>query len=113
MEAHVLNDKDRQRYERQANVLQALASPTRLAIAAFLDGGEQCVCDIAAYLDEERSNVSRHLASLLRAGVVETRKEGVKVFYSLKTPCVLQVLGCVSTVLHHNLDEDVEVLRGA
>jgi ArsR family transcriptional regulator len=109
----MLSDKDRQRLERQATVLQALASPTRLAIAAFLEGGEQCVCDIAEHVGEERSNVSRHLASLLRAGVVGSRKEGVKVFYSLKTPCVLQVLGCVSSVLHANLAEDVEVLRGA
>jgi ArsR family transcriptional regulator len=109
----MLTEKDRQLYERQATVLSALASPTRLAIAAFLEGGEQCVCDIATHLGEERSNVSRHLASLLRAGVVGSRKEGVKVFYSLKTPCVLQVLGCVSSVLRTNLAEDVELLRGA
>jgi len=109
----MLSDKERQLFERQATVLAALGSPTRLAIAAFLEAGEQCVCDIAAHLGEERSNVSRHLASLLRAGVVATRKEGVKVFYSLKTPCVLQVLGCVSTVLHTNLAEEVELLRGA
>jgi ArsR family transcriptional regulator len=99
------------RYERQARVVQSLAHPLRLAIAEFLKGGEQCVCDIAEHVGAERSNVSRHLGIMLRSGILHTRKEGVMVFYGLRTPCILDFLGCASNVLRHNLKEDAKALR--
>jgi ArsR family transcriptional regulator len=98
------------RYQRQAEVVQALAHPIRIAIADLLKGGEQCVCDIADHIGAERSNVSRHLSVMLKAGVVSTRKEGVMVFYELRTPCILNFLGCASDVLRHNLEEEARTL---
>jgi DNA-binding transcriptional ArsR family regulator len=96
----------RKRYERQADVVQALAHPIRLAVADYLGSGEQCVCDIAEHVGAERSNVSRHLAVMLKAGIVSTRKEGVMVFYRLRTPCVLNFLGCATDVVRRNLEEE-------
>lgn len=69
-----------------------MAHPLRLAILDYISNGEQCVCDIAEYVDSERSNVSRHLAVMLSAGIVQQRKDGLNVLYSLKTPCVLKFL---------------------
>lgn len=97
-------------YQRQAEVVQALAHPIRIAIADLLKGGERCVCDIADQIGAERSNVSRHLSVMLKAGVVTTRKEGVMVFYELRTPCILNFLACASDVLRHNLKEDARTL---
>jgi uncharacterized membrane protein YraQ (UPF0718 family) len=51
-----------QRFALQAEVIQGLAHPIRLAIVELLRRGEVCVCDIAAAVGAERSNVSRHLA---------------------------------------------------
>lgn len=99
------------RYELQAEVLQGLAHPIRLALADRLRDGEVCVCDLATGVGAERSNVSRHLAVMLRGGIVETRKEGLKVFYRLRTPCVLDFMRCATRTLQHDLDERARALE--
>ncbi|MFO7958220.1 MAG: metalloregulator ArsR/SmtB family transcription factor [Candidatus Brocadiia bacterium] len=106
-----MDPERRKLYELQAEVLKALAHPLRLAIADYLRGGEQCVCDIAEQVGAERSNVSRHLSRMLDAGVLESRKEGVQVFYSLRTPCVLNFFSCVTNVLRERLEADAEALE--
>jgi ArsR family transcriptional regulator len=106
----MISARNRKRYERQAEVVGALAHPIRIAIADLLKDGEQCVCDIADHVGAERSNISRHLSVMLKAGVVRTRREGVMVFYELRTPCILNFLACASDVLRHNLDEEVKAL---
>jgi len=106
-----LSAKDRRRLELQAEVLRAVAHPTRLAIAQLLYDGEQCVCDIAERVDAERSNVSRHLSVLSKAGIIEGRKDGVSVYYTLMTPCILNVLDCAMGVLRQNLEAEAKVLR--
>lgn len=73
-------------YEVRARVMKALAQPIRLEITDVLADGELCVEDIAKRVDAERSNVSRHLSVLSAAGIVESRKEGLKVFYNLRVP---------------------------
>jgi ArsR family transcriptional regulator len=95
----------------KAAMVRAVAHPLRLAIVEYLSGGEQCVCDIAARVGAERSNVSRHLALMLKAGVVECRKHGLKVMYSLKTPCIAKFLRCVSEALRERLEAEQAVLR--
>jgi len=101
----------RKLYELKAEILQAIAHPIRLAVVDFLKDGEQCVCDIARHVGAGRSNVSRHLAVMLRAGVLECRKDGLRVMYSLKTPCVLNFLSCVSGVLREQMESTKALLR--
>ena len=84
-------EKNKQRvFEKQADVINAMAHPVRIAIIDFLKDGEQCVCDIAAHIGSERSNVSRHLSVMVNAGILEYRKDGLKVIYKLKCPCILE-----------------------
>jgi len=73
-------------YEARARIMKALAQPIRMEIADVLSEGELCVDDIASSVGAERSNVSRHLSVLAGAGIIEGRREGLKVFYSLKVP---------------------------
>lgn len=67
-------------------VFTALADETRLRILNLLNEGELCVCDIIKILKEPQSKVSRHLSYLRRAGLVETRKDGLWVHYRLSKP---------------------------
>ena len=67
-------------------VFNALADETRLRILNLLNVGELCVCDIIKILKEPQSKVSRHLAYLRRAGLVEGRKEGLWMHYRLSKP---------------------------
>ena len=101
----------RKLYELKAEILQAAAHPIRLAIIDYLVKGEQCVCDIVKHVNAQRSNVSRHLAVMLKAGVVERRKDGLKVIYSLKTPCIVKFLGCVEQVLKEKMKSQNRLLR--
>lgn len=98
-------------YRMKADIIQAAGHPIRLAVIDFLEGGEQCVCDIARHVGAQRSNVSRHLAVMLKAGIVDCRKDGLRVMYSLKTPCILNFLSCVTDVLRHKAKAQREVLR--
>jgi DNA-binding transcriptional ArsR family regulator len=96
-------------YALTARIMKAVAQPIRLAILDSLRDGERCVCDIARAVGAERSNVSRHLAVLAGAGILASRKRGLQVFYELRTPCILNVFGCVREVIK----ADVEAGRRA
>ena len=102
-----------QRYEMQAQVIGALAHPIRVAIAELLRDGEACVCEIAERIGAERSNTSRHLAVMLKAGVLKTRKDGLQVFYSLRTPCVLNFLSCATRAIQQNIKAQTKALASA
>ena len=105
-------DADKKKfYELKAEVIQAAAHPIRLAIIEFLADGEQCVCDIADFVGAQRSNVSRHLSVMLNAGVVNSRKDGLKMMYSLNTPCIIKFLGCVEEVLKERMRAHAELLE--
>jgi ArsR family transcriptional regulator len=64
-------------------LFKALADSTRLRILGLLLAGEVCVCDIHESLKIPQSKTSRHLAYLRRAGLVETRREGLWIHYRL------------------------------
>jgi ArsR family transcriptional regulator len=97
-------------FKKQAEIAKAIAHPLRVAVVNFLKDGEQCVCDIAQYVGSERSNVSRHLSVMSNAGLLEYRKEGLKVIYRLKTPCILEFFSCVSRVLKQQVKENERLL---
>ncbi len=101
----------RQLYELKADIIQAAAHPIRLAIIEYLADGEQCVCDIVEYVGAQRSNVSRHLSIMLKAGVVKARKDGLKVIYTLKTPCLVKFLGCVDQALKERMESQNTLLQ--
>ncbi len=106
----MLNRKKQLLFQKQAEIAKAIAHPLRIAIVDFLKDGEQCVCDIAEYVGSERSNVSRHLSVMVSAGVLEYRKEGLKVIYALKTPCILDFFSCVVGVLKQQAKDNERLL---
>jgi DNA-binding transcriptional ArsR family regulator len=97
-------------FERQAEIAKAVAHPLRVAVIDFLKDGEKCVCDIAEHVGSERSNVSRHLAVMVHAGVLSCRKDGLKVFYSLRTPCVADCLSCITRVVKCQAKDNQKLL---
>jgi DNA-binding transcriptional ArsR family regulator len=98
-------------FQKQAEIVKAIAHPLRIAILDFLKDGEQCVCDIAEHVGSERSNVSRHLSVMVNAGVLEHRKEGLKVIYKLRTPCILEFFSCITASLKQQVKADEKLLK--
>ena len=95
---------------KKAELVKAIAHPLRIAIVELLRQGECCVCDIAVHLGAERSNVSRHLSVMVAAGLLTHRKQGLKMLYSLKTPCVNDFLDCVTACLKQQVRENQKLL---
>jgi len=107
----VMNEKTKAKYDARAKIIKAMAHPTRLFIVDQLFRKEHCVCELAAMIGADVSTVSKHLSILKSAGIVEDRKRGLQVWYSLKVPCVMNFFGCVESVLKTNAKSQMEVAR--
>ena len=79
-------------YEAEAEYFKALSHPTRIKILQYLKEGEKCVCEIVPYLKDEQSNISRHLATLKRAGILSSEKKGVSVYYKIQDENIYKIL---------------------
>jgi DNA-binding transcriptional ArsR family regulator len=76
---------------RIADVLKAMADPTRLKILHTLFNGERCVSDILAEVGSSQANVSKHLTVLKRAGLVDGRRNGLNIYYRIVDPGVFTI----------------------
>jgi len=106
-----MNEKDKMLYEAKARILKALAHPTRLWMAEQLAHGERFVCEFAHAVDVDFSTISKHLAVLKQAGIVEDNKRGKQVYYRLKTPCVLNFLSCMEAVIESQIKAHPALLK--
>ena len=94
-----------------ADILKALGQPTRLKIIEFLRNGERCVCEIFPAIGEEQSNTSRHLSTLQAAGILSRRKDGLKIYYAIKHPEVLQLVDLARQLMVREITGRHELLR--
>jgi len=88
-----------------ADVLKAMADPTRLKILHCLHGGERCVSDILGAVGGSQANISKHLSVLRRAGLVDCRREGLNVFYRIIDDGVFTICSNVCDSLEVRLDK--------
>ena len=100
-----MNAETSARFEVRARILKAQAHPTRLFIIDELSRNERCVCELTALIGADISTVSKHLSVLRNAGIVKDEKRGSKIFYFLKTRCVLNFFSCVESVLQYQVGE--------
>lgn len=96
--------------EMKAEVLKALAQPTRLKILECLRNGEKCICEIVPAINGEQSNISRHISLMQKSHLVTTRKDGVKVMVNVKDPKVFEILDKVGTILKNRMKEQEKLL---
>ncbi len=80
------------REERIAEILKALAHPTRVKIVDYLSEGEKCVKDIWQELGIPQPTVSQHINILRNAGIISFRREGVKTCYRIENPIAIEIL---------------------
>lgn len=98
-------------HEARAGVIKALAHPTRLWMVEELAAGPRCVCEFVDAVPADFSTVSKHLSVLRNAGIVAIEKRGKQIYYSLKVPCILGFLGCVTEVLKNDAASRNMVLK--
>ncbi len=82
--------------KQQVKLLKALGDGTRLNIVRCLLDGEKCACKVVPAAGKAQPTVSRHLKILEEAGVLESRRVGVNIWYKIKSKeagKILKVLG--------------------
>ena len=92
---------NKERNIRRAEVIKALAHPSRLAMIDRLEKGEACVCELQKIVNADISTVSKHLSLMKKAGLVDDRKEGLWVYYRLRVPCVIRFFDCIDAVVEN------------
>ncbi len=98
-----MDAKTQAKYEARAKIIKAMAHPTRLFIVDELArSDERCVCELTEMIGVDMSTVSRHLAMLKNAGIIEDQKRGSQVYYSLRVRCVMNFFECVESVMKSN-----------
>lgn len=96
-----------------ADVLKAIAQETRLSILELLRNGERCVCEIFPAINQEQSNVSRHLNMMQKSGILTRRKEGLKIFYAVKHPEVLAIVDLAGSIVKREAGSRHNLLRAS
>lgn len=106
-----MDAKTQARYEARAKIIKALAHPARLFIVEELSNhAERCVCELTEMIGSDMSTVSRHLAVLKGAGLVEDEKRGQMVYYRLRVKCILKFFDCIESVMACNAKSQQELL---
>jgi ArsR family transcriptional regulator len=99
-------------FEQFATVAKALGSGHRLELLEMLAQGERSVETLADLTGMGVANVSQHLQSLRRAGLVTARRDGKRIFYMLADDAVVGLLGSLRRIAERNLAEVERVVAG-
>ena len=94
-----------------ADFFKTLAHPARIKILHCLEKGERCVCDIIEEVDIEQSNLSQHLGTMKKQGIIDSRKDGQKVIYRIVYLSVLDVVGAAEKTLSEQIGHSQSILK--
>ena len=103
-----MNARLKARFEARAKIIKAMAHPARLMIVDELSRRERCVFQLTDMVGSDVSTVCKHLSVLRNAGIVRDEKRGSKVYYILRTPCILNFMSCVETVIKSRAEEQLD-----
>ena len=96
----------------KADIFQALAHPTRIAILELLRDGELSAGALIEKLVLEQANVSQHLSVLRAKSIVSNRKVGNQVYYSLRDPVILELLDVLRRYFTTHRSDTMSMLQG-
>lgn len=89
----------------KAEFFRTLGHPMRVRVLELLRDGEMTVGELQAALGIDSSGASQHLATMRRQGILEARKEGTSVHYSVRDPRIFQMLASARQVIGSYLEE--------
>jgi ArsR family transcriptional regulator len=97
--------------ELESSYLKAMAQPTRLKILYFLRDEEKCQCEIIPKMKEDQSNISRHLTHMRDLGILESRREGVSIYYKIKDKKIFSLLSLVDEMVKTEIKEKARQVK--
>ncbi len=96
-------------YASVAELFSLLSTPIRLKIIGALCNGEKNVSQLLAEIDTTQPNMSQHLSTLYRAGVLGKRRDSTQIYYRLQSERVATLCRAVCTQVAIELDPDADV----
>jgi len=99
-----------QLYQVKAEFFRTLGHPARIRVLELLAEGDKPVHELLASIEIEASNLSQQLSVLRKAGLVEQRRQGTEVIYSLAVPQVRDLLQAARAILTDKLAQPVELV---
>jgi len=105
-----MDEKRIKRLQARANILKAMAHPTRLFILEELSEGKQSVGELTEKIKVDMSTVSKHLSILKAEGIIHDERQGTSIYYHLSCPCVLNFYECVESVIKSNAEKQIALM---
>ncbi len=102
---------NRQVYKLHADFCKFMGNPKRIEIIFMLGKGEKCVEDIAKEMKSKMPNISQHLAMMRERNVVQTRRDGVKLYYMLSNPKILKACIIMRDLMIQQLNQKTRVIK--
>jgi DNA-binding transcriptional ArsR family regulator len=95
----------------KSEILGALAHPNRVRIVECLRRDVLCACELAPALDLEQSNLSRHLKILVRAGVLKSWKDGLRVNFKVADDRIFKILDAAAAIARNDFAGKMSALE--
>ena len=99
-------------FDSVAELFGLLSTPIRLKIIGALCNGEKNVSQLLAEINTTQPNMSQHLSTLYRAGVLGRRRDSTQIYYRLQSERVATLCRAVCTQVAIEMDPDTEVPAG-
>lgn len=96
-------------FESAAELFALLATPIRLKIISAVCNGEKNVSELLDSIDTTQPNMSQHLGTLYRSGVLTKRREGTQIYYKLQSERVAALCRAVCTQVAIELDAEARL----
>lgn len=103
---------DKLLYEMQAKVCTGLGHTKRIEIIDLLQKGEKSAGSLVGDMDISKANLSQHLSVLKNNGLLQSRREGVSVYYQITNPKIVTACLLMRDVLMDQLDNAAKLRQG-
>ncbi|MGH9020016.1 MAG: ArsR/SmtB family transcription factor [Acidimicrobiales bacterium] len=97
-------------YQVKAEFFKTLGHPARIRVLEVLRDGERSVGELIPEIGIEPSHLSQQLGVMRRAGLVQVRKEGTTVLYSVNDPMIFDLLEVAKRIISLSLSQSQELL---
>jgi len=103
------SDESDEVFTKAAELFAIMATPVRLKLISALCNEEKNVSQLLAEIDTTQPNISQHLNTLYRSGIIGRRREGTQIFYRLKSERAASLCRAVCTQVAAELDSDTDI----
>lgn len=101
---------DKRIYQLQAEICKSLANPLRIEIINILKDGAKTVSELMEILGVNQANLSQHLAILRSKKIVEAKRKGNNVYYSLANPKIIEACKLLQQILREQLETEQKLI---